>query len=160
MDSADDLVSALSAIKRAGELTKGLTQAASLEEVRSQAFALQQQILSGQELLLAAMQQQAERQDRTHKLEEKLGQVSEWSATKAKYRLKNVGLGAFIYAPETGQTPGEPEHWLCARCFDNHQRSVLQYKGRAPYKQEHLYGCPSCNSMIRVPFGARREPPG
>ena len=157
MEDADDLATALSAIKRAGELTKSLTQATSIEEVRNHAFDLQRQILSGQELLLAAIQHQAERLDRTHKLEERLAQGGEWTATKSRYRLKNVGLGAFIYAPEPGGNTGEPEHWLCARCFDNRQRSVLQYKGRAPYKQEHLYGCPNCNSTIRAPFASPGE---
>jgi hypothetical protein len=77
-------------------------------------------------------------------LEKKLVEQESWDKERARYHLKNVGSGAFVYALKDGHATTEPAHWLCAHCYEEKKKSILQ---RNPYPQ---WLCPRCKTKIII----------
>jgi hypothetical protein len=61
-----------------------------------------------------------------------------------------------VYSPKAEPGGSEPNHWLCVKCFDGGQRSVLLNQGRTKDGNDVNYGCPTCRSTITVHY--RRGP--
>src|SRR5260370_35297808 len=72
-----------------------------------------------------------------------------WGAEKEKYELKNVGRGSFAYVRKKDAQPSEPSHWLCAQCYQNSKKSILQYHHAADYRC-HVSDSSPCGEKIRV----------
>jgi rubrerythrin len=75
-------------------------------------------------------------------LEKKLAAYENWEAQRARYHLERVGQGIFVYALNTDHQGSEPVHWLCTRCYDNKQKSILQRV------ETNDYCCPVCKMQI------------
>jgi len=60
-------------------------------------------------------------------LEKELGKLKDWATEKMRYELKYPWGGAgSVYALKESQSNSEAAHYLCTRCFDDSQRSILQ----------------------------------
>jgi len=77
-------------------------------------------------------------------LEKKLVEQESWDKERARYVLKNVGAGVFVRALNATAIPSEPAHWLCANCYDEKKKSIMQ--GCAV----NTYRCPRCKVEIRA----------
>ncbi|HEY5043695.1 MAG TPA: hypothetical protein VIK53_17110 [Verrucomicrobiae bacterium] len=83
-------------------------------------------------------------------LEKKLIEQENWNKERARYQLKQVGSSLwgfgspFVYALKPGQDAGEPNHWLCARCYNDNKKRILQ-----PLPGD-VWACPECGVTIRV----------
>lgn len=79
-------------------------------------------------------------------LKRKLSEKEQWEETSSRYRLERVGtvLFSFVYVPADQQPSGEPPHWLCANCFEQKRKSILQYAGM------NKYHCPSCKTDFAI----------
>lgn len=112
-------------------------------------------VIELQEKILAAREAQAMLLERVGELEKQVAGFETWNAEKEKYDLKQVDPGAFAYVlkPEAGRT--EPPHWLCATCYADRKKSLLQYFGRAPGNESaSVYKCQrhGCGAFIRVNY--------
>jgi hypothetical protein len=77
-------------------------------------------------------------------LEKKLIEQENWHNERARYHLKKVGDGVFVYALKDGKATTEPAHWICAHCYEEQKKSILQ---RNPYP---TWLCPRCKTKIVI----------
>ena len=85
-----------------------------------------------------------------------MAQLEAWEAEKKLYRLTDYCGGTFAYElkPETAE--GELSHRICAACYQQGHKSILQYKDKS-YARQHEYLRPACKTVFV--FGPRHEPP-
>jgi len=82
-------------------------------------------------------------------IKKELVKHKDWNKTKSQYKLKKVAPGVFVYSPQENKKPTELDHWLCANCFNDQKKSILQlskYEERGKY-----YFCQKCEKEIFIP---------
>ncbi|MBS1257056.1 MAG: hypothetical protein MAG551_00091 [Candidatus Scalindua arabica] len=79
-------------------------------------------------------------------LEKKLQAVEDWSAQTNLYELHEVAAGVYVYALKNTADNSEPAHYLCATCFNNKKKSILQRKGKG--MGGTYYICNECKAEI------------
>jgi hypothetical protein len=79
-------------------------------------------------------------------LKKMLSERAQWEEISLRYRLERVGtvLFSFVYVLDSTQPSAEPPHWLCAHCFEQKKKSILQYAGMNKYQ------CPSCKTDFAI----------
>jgi hypothetical protein len=116
--------------------------------LREKAIESQAAIISVQSAMLALQSQYQSLLDEKAELEKRLIEIEDWKAEASKYSLKEVGPGAFVYMLKADVDTTTPSHWLCARCYEDKQKSILQqvtpYIGRIGA----TFGCHRCRSTI------------
>jgi hypothetical protein len=112
-----------------------------------------------QGILATAMSQVLELQQgliaahaRVRELEAEKSSRSAFDADAGRYDLRAVAEGGFAYALKSDAANGQPEHWLCASCFDQRKKSILQY-AKADLGRK-IYACPNCQTQIFIPIPA------
>lgn len=148
-----EIAAALTSLKAAGELAKGMVDIRDAALFQSKAIELQTQILSAQESALRANERQTALIEKIKALEEEVTALKKRNADKGKYKLKNLGDGSFAYVYEPQDGSAEPVHWLCVKCFDDGKRGIMQYNGRTQSKRESIYTCPNCKNSLQVDWG-------
>ena len=77
-------------------------------------------------------------------LEKKLVEQENWDNERTRYRLEKTGGGNFVYALNVNKNDVEPAHWLCANCYQEKKKSIIQ---RNPYPK---WLCPRCKTQIVI----------
>jgi Zn finger protein HypA/HybF involved in hydrogenase expression len=82
-----------------------------------------------------------------NQLKQQLVAAEDWEQESQNYRLEAVASGVFVYSAKPDIQSAEPVHWLCANCYQNKQKSLLQRTA-----EKTLYGrkfhCPNCKTDI------------
>ncbi len=145
---ASEIAAGLGAFKAMFDLAKGLKDISDATARNAVAIELQEGILTAQA-------QQAALVERVGELEAKVARFETWDAQKQRYELTDLGGGTFAYALKKGVEPPEPEHRICPRCYENRQRSILQFQHQSAMRQDE-FRCPACENSysfgIRHPF--------
>jgi hypothetical protein len=137
-----EVYAGLSAFKAMFDMAKGLKDINDAAIRNGAVIELQEQILAAQE-------QQSTLIDRIHTLEEEVAHLKAWDGEKKRYELKDVySGGAIVYSLKPEERDGEPPHWLCTNCYQQHQKSILQ-------RAEHsgatwAFRCPRCHSAVHA----------
>ncbi len=139
-------------LKLASDMTKGLLDLKSTAEVQAKVGELQGVILNAQSSALAANADQSAMADEIRALKEQLAVAERWNQERSRYALATVDEGAFVYALRKEKAENEPPHWLCARCFSEGRKTLLQRAGKSEYFGTD-YVCHACKSSIRVGVG-------
>ena len=80
-------------------------------------------------------------------LEEQINRSRDWAGERERYTLKELGPGALVYAAKDALQGDGPAYALCAHCYDNEQRSTLQF---ADYESSlRVFECPRCKNRVR-----------
>jgi hypothetical protein len=133
------------ALKKAYEIAKSLKDINDQVALNSAVIELQNQILSAQDAAQTARERVAD-------LEARLAELLDWKAIADRYQLKDFGESTFAYELKADKAEGEPAHLICANCFQQRKRSILQYthgNGR------RYFDCQSCKT--RQGLGADRR---
>ena len=109
----------LSAIKTAFDIAKGLKD---IDDATRRNAA----VIELQEKILTAQAEQSDLINRIRDLEKKVESFEAWSAEKQRYRLAQLCRGVTAYALKQGKENGEPPHYLCGNCYQEHHKSILQ----------------------------------
>jgi hypothetical protein len=108
--------------------TKALTAALkTVEDVKAkEAIAdIQNSLIDVQTKLLAAQAQYEALTEVKRELEQKIVEYENWDAEAARYQLKEIAGGIFVYMLKQEHEATEPKHWLCPNCFQQRQKSIL-----------------------------------
>lgn len=97
--------------------------------------------------LLEAKAAQMTMQDALMKLQDEQKKRDRFQAEAHRYALTRTDLGAMVYSLKPDEARGEPPHDLCATCFEDQIKSVLQ-----PVKSNTL-GCNRCGGTFLKPDG-------
>ena len=141
-----EITTALTTIKTVTELTGLILKSKVDEAVRQKAIELQSLILSLQETVLSVQSKNHELLEENNALKQKLMNMKNWKAEARKYKLTEIASGVFAYAINQDKQGTEPKHWLCANCYENQQKSILQ-KGKLTYDGQ-IYSCGHCKLEI------------
>ena len=155
-----EIGASIGGLKAALDIAKGLNALSDAVALNDAKIALQGAIIEAQSSLLAAQEAQTTNLKRIDELEQKIVRLKDWSGERQRYDLTAIDRGAFAYMPKPGMEDGKPAHWLCANCFEQGQKSLLQFKGSGEASKgrsdEALYGCDACKASLRVHW--RRKP--
>jgi hypothetical protein len=150
-DPATLFVSIGAQLRAATEIAIGLGRLHTMAEVNAKAIELQGAILRLQSDAFAAQAHQSAMVERINDLERELTRVKAWEETKQRYKLHQPSPGTFVYALQLQGEGCEPIHWLCANCYEEGKKSILQLN-RQNYSNKY-YRCPSpdCKAEVLVP---------
>jgi len=143
-----EITAALSSLKVAGELTALVLNTKVNQAVTQKAIELQSAIMSLQTAIIGIQSQNQELLEENNRLKQEIISMKNWEAEARKYSLKEIIAGVFVYAINEDQRGTEPGHWLCAHCYTNKQKSILQKGERLPGGGGDLYDCPNCKTHI------------
>lgn len=115
----------LTALKTAGDTFKAIGEGTKALKGDGLPHELNTQLLRATEAALDARREQEELITRNRQLEEEVRQLREWDAEKVNYDLVKLDPGILMYRSKPGINSGEPEHNLCATCFNNGDKSFL-----------------------------------
>jgi hypothetical protein len=141
-----EVMAGLSAIKSAFDIAKGLKDIDDTARRNSAVIELQEKILAAQSALSALIQQVSD-------LEKEVIRLKAWDTDKQRYKLTEVGYGMTTYTPKEGMENGEPPHHLCANCYHDHFKSIMQPETRNPGECKVMV-CHRCGSDLYI-SGAR-----
>jgi rubrerythrin len=143
-------------LKAAKDIVQGLNALENVAAVNEVKVTLQSHILEAQQSLFAAQDAQTAAAKRISDLEEQIMQLKDWSRQAESYELVAIGNGGFAYMQKEGMRTTEPPHWLCANCFTNRKKSILQRQGTQG-ERERPWTCPNCRAGIQVHFTRKPE---
>jgi hypothetical protein len=154
-------ISALTtSLKSLADLAKILVGIRDASVIQEKVIELQQVIMSAQSSALAAQEDQFALVERVRELERQIAEMEDWGAERQRYELQAVHRGAFAYVVKSDVQGTEPPHWLCAACFGNRKKSILQKGGKAPNDpHSRVWKCPSCASEVMVYWSVGPDSP-
>ena len=116
---------AISGIKVAMDLAKGIAALKSETEINQAIIDIQRTLLDAQSAALADKHLISQLHDQVGKLQAEVDAKKDWAAEQAKYILVKSPRGVFYYELRAEIAEGEITHRLCAHCFDQGRRSIL-----------------------------------
>lgn len=138
----------LSALKAASDLVKILVGLRDSSKLQENTVELNSKILAVQSALADAQLEQTALVQTIARLEKELARYETWDAEKKRYKLTEVVPGALVYVLQPESATGEPIHWICASCYQQGKKSILQGFNSATFGWSHT--CPSCKLEIRA----------
>jgi hypothetical protein len=123
----------------------------------------QTKIIDANNAAFAAQEERTELLEKLRQLAKQVGDLTAWQAEKQRYELLEVSGGAFTYVLKPDRQSGEPIHWLCASCYQNNKKSILQLAERNVMQggRMNIWKCPTCDASVLVQWEigpARRDP--
>lgn len=156
-----EIVTALSGLKTMSDLTKLVLSAKVDSAVTEKATESQTAIISLQCAMLELQSQYQLLSVENEELKKQLIESERWETERQNYTLAEICVGVFVYSSNGNDTA--PSHWLCANCFQNKQKSLLQLDEKSIDGTSYL--CPRCKTIIHDPsncyplsFAATRTP--
>ncbi len=156
MPDISALATLINSFSAAQNIVKGFLDLKTLAEVQSKVIELQSVIMSAQTTALAAQTERAALLRSIDVLNEQLANLRHWEEEKLKYKLTAVDAGVYVYELRTDANSTEPAHWLCANCFAQDQKSILQYIGDFYGISKHE--CQRCKCEVKVHTGKQPTP--
>lgn len=100
---------------------------------------------------LAAVQNDyAALSEKVQELRDENRRLTDWGREKKKYEMASPGMGAIAYRLQAANRRSEPPHYICEKCYEDGQKSILQAR-QAPLRTTELV-CNRCKAVITV-FG-------
>jgi hypothetical protein len=124
------------------------------EVFRIKSIELQGVVLDAFEKAIEAREAYGAQAERIRALETELADLKAWGAEKLRYEMKEVCLGATAYVLKADARGSEPIHWLCARCYQDGKKSLLQRGDKYSDNAGRMKGweCPVCKTIIYVRY--------
>ena len=140
------VVTALGGIKTLIELMRNFSATKSTSEIEAMRTEMLGQLTDVQLTVLELQDQLGTASQRVQEMEKENERLRDWTSEREKYELKEMGPQAFAYVLKDTQGDG-PTPRLCAHCFENAERSILQSAGF--YSVNQVLECPRCKNQVR-----------
>ncbi|MCC5965527.1 MAG: hypothetical protein JJU24_05260 [Natronohydrobacter sp.] len=96
--------------------------------------------------LIQAKEAQMMTQNALLELQQEQARDQRFADEAARYTLSETDMGGLVYALKPDHKNGEPRHCLCANCFEQRQKSILQRVAH------NTLGCPRCKAQVYMDF--------
>ncbi|MEJ0063089.1 MAG: hypothetical protein WDO70_07780 [Alphaproteobacteria bacterium] len=149
MITPTEITAALTSLKAAKDVAQAMVTLRDHEAFQSKLFEFQSKIIDAQNAVLAANDERTGLITHINDLEKQLADMQAWEIEKGKYELKNLTQGSngqpsiFVYSYKERAEPPEPSHYICANCYQNRKKSILQTEPRNPGRCDVLI-CHEC----------------
>jgi hypothetical protein len=145
-----EISAGLSSLNAAKDIIKGISAVKGEVAVNEAKIELQRIILEAHGSLLAAQEAQATNLGTIRDLEQEIVRLKAWDGERENYELAEIERGATVYIVKPEVKTSEAPHWLCAHCFNDHRKGILQPQGHID--GERTWQCPGCKATVRVPY--------
>jgi hypothetical protein len=120
-------MSSLKAAKDIAETMIGLLDEAVMQ---AKVIEFQSKIADALSSAIAAQEERATLLQTVDDLKKEVANLKAWETQKQRYELRDAGNGALAYALKDDARSSDPAHWICAHCYDDAKRSILQPETR------------------------------
>jgi hypothetical protein len=135
-----EIYGGITAFKAMLDITRNFKDIADAVQRNAVALELQEKILAAQ----AAQQSLLAERD---ELAREVKRLKDWSVEKQNYEIKDIGQGCVAYALKTENQASNPEHYLCANCFEDVKKRFLQRERLEPGRVTR-YVCHDCGAAM------------
>ena len=142
-----ELTTALGLVQTLKTFTKSIIDSKTSSALREQAIESQFAIIEIQNTLMNMQTQYQTLLQEKNDLKQQLIDAENWDAEAAKYSLQDVENGVFAYVLKPDVETTEPPHWLCARCYNENYKSILQRTGAD--SKGIIFYCQKCGNTLR-----------
>ncbi len=122
----DDVTQAFTSLQAATQLIKALMGVRDAAVIDSKMIELRDHLINAQNSIFESQAQQSTLIQRVHDLEKELMSIKAWEKEKERYQLIEPWRGCFLYALKEASKGTEPPHWICAQCYQEGRKSLLQ----------------------------------
>ena len=143
---------AMGSLRLAGDIARGLLTIRDGQMMQAKVIELQDLILAAQQSALSAQADQFALLQDKRELEDRAMKAEAWADEANRYALHEVTPGCFVYALKPEMAGAEPSHHICANCYSDRRKSLLQMSDSV-----HAT-CPHCKSMVRAKPSGRLRP--
>lgn len=142
---------AVSSMKTAFDIAKAMSELKTMSDVQGKVIELQQAILAAQSSAMTANSEQFIALEELRKLKEELEKSKGWELEKNRYILFQGSSSGVVYAVrESQKRENEPPHYLCANCFDQGKKSIMNnHQGATGFTN---WLCPACKAQFPTGF--------
>ena len=144
----NEIAAFVTALGHATNIAKALIHARDEAKRSDLAVEFNQALIDVQTKQLAVVEKNQALLAANEALNKKLAEYDQWEKEKTKYVLRQLPSGGFVYALDPAQKPSDPPHWICAHCYQDHCKSILQTAGIETGERTHLWVCPRCKTRI------------
>ena len=141
-----DPIAMVTGIKTAIDLATAIKDVTDDIDLKTKTSELYNSIISLQNGVMSMQAENHSLLQENQSLHQKLMEVETWEKEKSKYKLQEISPQVFVYASKATSDSTEPLHWVCAKCYNQGVKSILQLKNKA--YSGHYYTCHNCNSDI------------
>lgn len=141
----DWFATAVASASAAKDISQSLITLRDEEMIRSRVFDLNNNLMDLQQQLMQAQVEQMQLISKVADLERQNESLRKQTDLESRYVLHQFSTGAFAYKLKPENSDGQPEHFLCSKCFERGTRTTM-HSSKDQY-QSILY-CPECKRGI------------
>jgi hypothetical protein len=149
------IAGALSSFKAANDIAQAMIGLRDAAAFQSKLIEFQAKIIEANNSAFAAQEERSALLQKISDLEKQVAKLEAWETEKQRYELQELPPGVFVRVLKPSMAAGEPIHRLCAKCYEDGKKSILQSAGRV-HGQETL-NCHGCDARMVV--GTFQAPP-
>jgi hypothetical protein len=157
MSNLTAMTGILPAVNAAVKTASGILGLVKDVETKQKVIELQSAIFDLHDRVRSAQAEQDELLKAKSELERKLAEYERWDAEAARYELRALADGVFVYALKAEHKGKEPEHFLCPHCFAERKRSILNHP-RADYSNYVCHACKFDVNPVKSSYGFASVP--
>lgn len=156
MVGPSEISTIMTSLRSAKDILEAMSNLRDAATLQSKVVELQGKILDAQGAAFSAQDARTALVQRVGELESEVARLEAWEREKQRYDLTEIRPGVFAYAVKDGMRGPEPAHHVCARCYEDGKKSILQMERRAGAVDVMV--CHRCGSELTVD-GIRRDGP-
>jgi DNA-directed RNA polymerase subunit RPC12/RpoP len=142
---------AISGLKGAADIAKSMIGLRDATVIQGKVVELQSAILAAQTSALAAQSEQFALIEQIRALKEEIARAKAWEREKEKYELKELHPRSLAYAIKPDAQGSQPNHYLCANCFEQGEKRILQ-------DDTYIHiACPHCKTRVQYKASPRHD---
>jgi hypothetical protein len=138
---------AAGSLKVASDIAKAILDLRDEAKIRAKVMELQRAIIDAQSSTLGAQTESLAHIEQIRELKQRIVDLEDWAREKQRYELHEIRSGAFTYSLKSAMSNGEPPHQICAKCYQDGVKSILQKEIRV-VGRVHALVCHRCQAEL------------
>ena len=152
MPDMSAIAAALSSFSALKDIAQAIVSLHDAQALQAKVLEFNRQLIDAQTKILAVNEERSALIEEIHQLKKQVADLEAWETEKQRYELKSIGAGSFARALKPETQGSETPHYICANCYENRQKSILQPEptsmaSRALATPPMLF-CPKCKARF------------
>ncbi len=143
------VTAAMGSIKASMDITQALVGLSNAQAIQAKVLELQRAMLEAQKAMFAVNEERSTLIASIRQLEEEAATQKAWNRERERYALAEISPGLFAYSLKSEEAAGEPQHHLCATCYQAGKKNILQGVRLQTYAGWETLHCHGCGAELR-----------
>ena len=143
----NELMMASQSVQALGTLLKAANGLANYNEIVAKVSDVNSKLMGANAVALAAQEKQSSLATKVQELEGEVAKLKDWSVEAERYEVKEVATGVFAYLGKGQAVKLQSAQKLCANCFNQGTKSLLQQQHVEVGRQLSLV-CHRCKANV------------